>query len=555
MKISFFFFLLFLSLFGFSQEHYNEVYDQNGNVRPKYQKIFEQYKNLTEDQKRTIMQLTSVDFKGDNMVHPLPRILDQAEYQNLKKGVEQRGKAISMFLKDHYSGNKSYLKNNVIPEEIINQVIERNGESEWGKFLKPENISFWYGPDIIRDPTGSFRVIEDNPGFIGGVGDLELASKTLTERAQIYGKELKPVHPQFYDKMINRYKQLAGDGVVVLLQYTDDLIADNEDLRTQALFEDRGVITVKIDPDEKHTIKSKNHLIIRDDGVSVKIKTRQGEIEKKVGFIIGNVDPLDFDRSHPANRYRRLLEEANLHLDQSQLPPHLRKKLKSLMIPSLTTNQVDLDALEEFLRKNSNFEHGLNLKGPTDGLLTAVFDGKVKMNYAPGLEFMGDKEFYMYVDDLVRFYLKEEPIIKNLETKSFRTFNELGVGKLNQALVEDVFNNIDQYVIKKVDGRGGDAVWVGPKMDKTELPSVKAKVLAEPHAYIVQKYTPLSEMDNFIVDLRVISDVHNNKVIVTDTPWGRAVPKTGNGKVNISDLGSETAVFVLPDNPCNHIWH
>lgn len=554
MKFSLYLFLFFLSLIAFAQDnHFNEVFDQTGAVRPKYKNIYNLYKNLSEDQKRTIMQLTSVDFKGDNMVHPLPRILDQVEYQTLKKGVEQRGKAISLFLKDHYSGQKNYLKNHIIPEEIINQVIERNGESAWAQYLKPENISFWYGPDIIRDPHGDFRVIEDNPGFIGGVGDMELASKTLIDRAKIYSDELKPVHPQFYDKMIDRYKKLAGDDVVVLLQYNDQLIADNEDLRTQAIFEERGVVTVKIDPSKKIDKRFNNHLKIAEDGVYVKTKTANGVVTKKVGFIIGNVDPLDFDRSHPANRYRKLMEEANLQLDQ--LTRSSKNKLKALMIPNEITGKVDLDAVEKFIRETSTIEHGLDKASPTDGLLSAVFDGKVKMNYAPGLEFMGDKEFYMYVDDLVRFYIKEEPIIKNLETKSFRLFNHDGVGKLNGQLVEDVFANIDQYVIKKVDGRGGDAVWVGPKMDKTELPSVKARVLAEPHAYIVQKYTALSEMDNFIVDLRVISDVNNNKVIVTDTPWGRAVPKDGNGKVNISDLGSETAVFVLPDNPCNHIWH
>lgn len=555
MKLLLIFYILFLSLFSFAQEHYNEVFDQHGQVRAKYKNIYELYKNLSEEQKRTIMQLTSVDFKGDNMVHPLPRILDQSEYQILKKGVEQRGKAISLFLKDHYSGEKSYLKNNIIPEEIINQVIERNGESAWNKYVKPDNISFWYGPDIIRDANGHFRVIEDNPGFIGGVGDLELASKTLTDRAEIYKKELKPVHPQFYDKMIERYKKIAGDDVVLLLQYNDQLIADNEDLRTQAIFEERGVVTVKIDPHKKIDNRFSNQLKITSEGVFVKIKTDSGFVTKKVGFVIGNVDPLDFDRHHPANRYRKLMEEAVSHLDQKEFPPHLRKKLKHLMLPDLVSNKVNLDALEHFLRIESNFAHSLDVKGPTDGLLTAVFDGKVKMNYAPGLEFMGDKEFYMYVDDLVSFYLNQEPIIKNLETKSFRTFNQEGIGKLNQNLVDEVFLNIEKYVIKKVDGRGGDAVWVGPKMDKAELPSVKARILTEPHAYIVQKYTALSEMDNFIVDLRVISDVNNNKVIVTDTPWGRAVPKSGNGKVNISDLGSETAVFVLPDNPCNHIWH
>jgi hypothetical protein len=42
-----------------------------------------------------------------------------------------------------------------------------------------------YGPDIIRDEAGTFRVIEDNPGFIGGVGDLRLA---FSESLKLYGQ-------------------------------------------------------------------------------------------------------------------------------------------------------------------------------------------------------------------------------------------------------------------------------------------------------------------------------------------------------------------------------
>ncbi|MFZ4714542.1 MAG: circularly permuted type 2 ATP-grasp protein [Bacteriovoracaceae bacterium] len=540
-------FLFSLSLWA-QDIHYNEVFDDAGNVRQKYKQIYEQYKTLSFEQKQNIMALTSLDFQGDNMVHPLPRILDQSEYQILKKGVEQRGKAISLFLKDHYSGAKNYSR--VIPQDVIAQIIDRNGETAWGNYIKPENVSFWYGPDIIRDNQGNFRVIEDNPGFIGGVGDLELASESLTNRMTDYKKSLKPVHPKFYDQMLNRYKQLAGDGEVVLLQYADDLIADNEDLRTQKLFEKRGVTTVKIDPYNPDKKTGPNKLIIEDDGVYVENKMGK----KKVGFIIGNVDPLDFDPSHEGNRYRKLMDEAHFHLDQKEVNGVERSKLEKLMMPEAKTGKVNLDSLELYLRRNSPILHYLDAKSPTDGLMTAVLNGKVKMNYSPGLEFMGDKEFYTYVDDMVRFYLKEEPIISNITTQSFRKF-EGGKGVLNSQLVDEVFNNMDKYVVKKVDGRGGDAVWVGPKMDKAELPDVKARVLSEPHAYIVQEYTPLSEMDDFIVDLRVISDVQNNKVIVTDTPWGRAVPKKGNGKVNISDLGSETAVFVLPDNPCNMVWH
>jgi uncharacterized circularly permuted ATP-grasp superfamily protein len=60
-------------------------------------------------------------------------------------------------------------------------------------------------------------------------------------------------------------------------------------------------------------------------------------------------------------------------------------------------------------------------------------------------------------------------------------------------------------VIKKVDGRGGDSVWVGPKIPRQEFLSVKPMILAEPQAYIVQEYIPLSVLDGQLVDLRFVS--------------------------------------------------
>ena len=37
----------------------------------------------------------------------------------------------------------------------------------------------------------------------------------------------------------------------------------------------------------------------------------------------------------------------------------------------------------------------------------------------PGFEFLGDKQFCMYVDRLIDFYLGEKPIIRSIPTLSF----------------------------------------------------------------------------------------------------------------------------------------
>ena len=70
-------------------------------------------------------------------------------------------------------------------------------------------------------------------------------------------------------------------------------------------------------------------------------------------------------------------------------------------------------------------------------------------------------------------------------------------------------------------------------------------MISEPNAFIVQKYLSLSQLDEQLVDLRVLSSVNMHEIVISETFWGRGVPAaTSNGKVNISDQGFEFAICV-----------
>ena len=81
-----------------------------------------------------------------------------------------------------------------------------------------------------------------------------------------------------------------------------------------------------------------------------------------------------------------------------------------------------------------------------------------------------------------------------------------------------------RYVIKIVDSRGGDGIYVGPKINKSDLPMIQSKIRAAPESYI--------------------SQVHGTDVVVSPTKWGRGVPLSGNGLANLSNHGKEFAVVV-----------
>jgi uncharacterized circularly permuted ATP-grasp superfamily protein len=187
----------------------------------------------------------------------------------------------------------------------------------------------------------------------------------------------------------------------------------------------------------------------------------------------------------------------------------------------------------------------LQKKYNVNGFWDAIFKGKVSCSNAVGTEFINDKAFYVYVEDLIRFYLNEEPVLKNIETQFAATFNKSNGGaQLNEELLNRVIRHPKEYVIKGVNGRGGNQVWIGPKLKAEELKELVEKVTQNPSYYIIQKYTPLSTLDDSIVDLRLLSDVSSEGVITAPVPWGRSIPINGSGKVNLSLEGRETAMLI-----------
>lgn len=515
-------------------EYYDEVYDEYGRVRPHYQEVKEEIDKMSATAAKRFLRESRQEFSGDNALDPMPRIIPVEEYDEvLKKGVDQRARAIRAFLQDHYSGARNYLKYEIIPERVVRRLLERNLEIGYDGKVPPEIISFLYGPDIIRDRHGQWRVIEDNPGFIGGIGDLRLAQKLVVERIQAVGRAIKfRKADDFYKTLTDRFKERAAKKGGRAVMYQTAPYADHEDKRLRRIMEGHGILVV--------TDQSKWKFKINSEGVFVYDSSRPDSIPEKVGFVFMNGEYSWLDPRYPVNYKRMVIEEARGHLEE----PDLNKTTRLQLEEELAKPEPDLDRIKRILY-GSNFESDiaktLAQTRHAEGLTEAILSQKVDSNYSPGIDFIGDKEFYLYVEKLIEFYLGEKPILRNIPTKRFSIGNG---SRLNEILLERVFKNLDQYVIKKVDGRGGDAVWVGPKVRPEEIADLKQRIRSAPDEYIVQEYTPLSRLNGNIVDLRVIADVAPSDVFVTDTPWGRGLPADGNGKVNLSDKGREITVLV-----------
>ena len=518
---------------------YDELHDQQGHVRPQYELFYENWARLTQEEKESFLQSSRQAFQGDNALDALPRVLTGAEYdQVIKPGVIQRARALRALLQDHYSGKKTYATAGIIPKAVLDRIIFRANESGYEGQVPPDTIWFPYGPDIIRDEHGVFRVIEDNPGYIGGTGDMRMAYQEILRFYQQDPNQAPFRSPEeFYGALAQKFKKEAkkfGGRAVV---YMPNPHSDKEDLRLQNIFRSYGIQTV--------SDRTRMRLLIQKDGVYLQDSQNPGVPLEKIGFVTLMGEHHELDTSHPESKYRNALIEIDNLIAQDDLDPKkkvlLEKALAKLQNDRANIRMVDLHNLID----NSGFVNDLRItnsaRPDSHGLINAILNHKVGANYSPGLDFLGDKEFYTYVEDLIRFYLKETPILRNIETKRFAAGN---TEKIDEARMTEVFSNISKWVIKKVDGRGGDAVWVGPKIKPEEIPMLQTLIRREPRDYIVQAFTPLSRMNDIIVDLRVIADVSPNNILVTETPWGRGLPLDGNGKVNLSDKGREITVLV-----------
>ncbi len=534
---------------------FDEVYGttgDNGQVRPVYRGVIELYKSLSDEQKRELQEKSLKDFQGDNALLMLPRVLAEDEYATIQAGVNQRSQALRAFLKDHYSGKKKYLKDGIIPKDVLTRIINRSHEADWEENIKPENLNFWYGPDIIRGPPtedfpeGRFLVVEDNPSFIGGMGDLNKAREILDNYMPEYQEVIGSPSPKsFYRQITASYKKAASKngGIAIAVQYPHSMAADNEDKRTREIMKEHGIETVTIDPYKDHADSKKYpKLKVTESGVFyLKFK---GAKPQRVGHLIANMNPQDLEPSHPANRTYRAVEEAQWLLEEGALTDAQKENLKSALKPDSMSGEIKIKRLEAVIRKVNPWESDFDKMGGLKGLTKALKKGQLSITNSTGTEFIGDKEFYIYVDKLIEYYLGEKPILGNMPSGSFAK-----LGAIDEEAIREVFGNFEKYVVKVVDGRGGKGVYVGPKTPPDQIEELLKEVRENPARYIWQEYNTLSTIEGHIGDIRVISNV-SKETIVSNVPWARVVGMDGDGKVNISSNGFEATVMIRP-SPSN----
>ena len=130
------------------------------------------------------------------------------------------------------------------------------------------------------------------------------------------------------------------------------------------------------------------------------------------------------------------------------------------------------------------------------GLLGAYRAGRVTLANAIGTGVADDKSMYPFVPEMIRFYLGEEPILRNVPTYILRKPDELSY----------VLANLDKLVVKEAQGSGGYGMLVGPTAGKEEIERYRRRITDAPERYIAQPTLALSLCPTYCAD--ALADRH-----------------------------------------------
>ncbi|MDO5288122.1 MAG: circularly permuted type 2 ATP-grasp protein [Pseudomonadota bacterium] len=176
-------------------------------------------------------------------------------------------------------------------------------------------------------------------------------------------------------------------------------------------------------------------------------------------------------------------------------------------------------------------------------LMAAYRAGNVLICNAPGTGVADDKSIYPYVDEMIRFYLSEEPLLQNVPTYQCRQPEDL----------KYVLAHLHELVVKETQGSGGYGMLVGPKASRKEIEDYRQRLKARPEGYIAQPTLALSTCPTFVdegvaprhIDLRPFVLTAPDKVRIVPGGLTRVALREGSLVVNSSQGGGVKDTWVV----------
>jgi len=344
-----------------TEDFFDEMFLEDGGIRPHYQKVAERFKLLDRSEyrrKQTAVDLAFMrggvtftvynDDQGTERIFPfdlVPRVIPDSEWQRIEKGLIQRITALNLFLHDIYHEQK-ILKDRIIPPHYI--LGAKHFRREFMGFNVPKDIYIHIcGTDLIRDRHGNYLVLEDNLRCPSGASYM-LENRAALKRAFPDLYRSARVHPvDSYAAELRKLLQFVSPPALGSSQPNVVLLTPG--VFNSAYFEHSFLARQMGIP-----IVEGRDLVVRD--AKVYMRTTSGLV------------PVDVI-------YRRI--------DDDFLDPTVFRSDSMLGVP---------------------------------GLVNAYRSGNVSLANSIGTGVADDKVVYYFVPQIIKYYLGEDPILQNVDT-------------------------------------------------------------------------------------------------------------------------------------------
>jgi uncharacterized circularly permuted ATP-grasp superfamily protein len=144
--------------------------------------------------------------------------------------------------------------------------------------------------------------------------------------------------------------------------------------------------------------------------------------------------------------------------------------------------RIQLDVIYRRLDEDRLTDAGGSLT-PLGALLApALESGRLRCVNAIGTGLADDKLAHAYVEEMIRFYLGEEPLLRSVPSYDLS----------DPEARDEVMGRLDELVIKPRDGFGGHGVTIMPRTTEGERRKTIGLVRRRPERFVAQEMVPLS---------------------------------------------------------------
>jgi uncharacterized circularly permuted ATP-grasp superfamily protein len=295
------------------------------------------------------------DKSGTEKIFPfclVPRMVSASAFAHLERGLEQRLRALGLFLDDVYGEQRILAESPVLRDLVL-------GAKQYLPILRgvrpPGGVRIHVsGVDLIRDHEGTFRVLEDNLRTPSGV--------SYVVENRLIGKRILP---QVFD--LARVRRV--DHYPARLAETLRSVAPAHNARGAAGPAGSAPCVVVLTPGPYNSAYFEHSFLARQMGIE-------------------------------------LVQAPDLFVDDDRVFVRTTRGPRRVDVIYRRTDDAFLDP--DVFRPDS----ALGVRG----LVRAYAAGNVALANAPGNGVADDKAVYAFVPEMIRFYLGESPILEQVPT-------------------------------------------------------------------------------------------------------------------------------------------